>query len=329
MEAKVEKIENSEAYIKVIVDAEQMEKGMEKAYKQLVKKVNIPGFRKGRVPRPILEAHLGKEALYQDAMEFVIPAAYQEAVDKLNIQAIASPEFENIDIEDGLFKFDARVAVKPDIKLGNLEGLEISIPKFEVTEEHVDERLKVVQESYAQLQEKTDKPAENGDKLVIDFEGFIDEVPFPGGKGENYSLELGANVFVPGFEEQLIGVMTGEEKEVKVTFPEDYHADEVAGKEAVFKVKVNKIETKVLRALDDEFAQEVSQFDTMSELRQDLKESMQKMGEHQKKEAIKEAVIAKALERCEIPLAESVVREQIEKMKNQLEERMKMQGVSL
>ena len=330
MEAKLEKIENSEAYIAIEVDAEKFEEGMEKAYRKVVKQVGVPGFRKGRVPRPLLEAHYGKEILYQDALEVIVPEVYEEALEQLNIKALAQPEFDIDEIEDGKpFKFQVRVAVKPEFELVNLEGLEISIPYFQVTDQDVDNRLEEKRSRYAELSEKTEEPAEIGDTVEIDFEGFIDGEAFPGGQGSDYPLELGSNTFIPGFEEQLVGLKVGESKDVQVTFPADYHAEDLAGKDTVFKVNVKKIETKKMRELDDEFAQEVSQFDSLAELREDIKSGLEKMTEARKQEFIKQEVLAQAVGKCDIQAADAVVSVQLDRMLEQFGQRMAAQGLSL
>ena len=330
MEAKLEKIENSEAYIAIEVDAEKFEEGLEKAYRKVVKQVGVPGFRKGRVPRPLLEAHYGKEILYQDALEVIVPEVYEEALEQLNIKALAQPEFDIDEIEDGKpFKFQVRVAVKPEFELVNLEGLEISIPYFQVTDQDVDNRLEEKRSRYAELSEKTEEPAEIGDTVEIDFEGFIDGEAFPGGQGSDYPLELGSNTFIPGFEEQLVGLKVGESKDVQVTFPADYHAEDLAGKDTVFKVNVKKIETKKMRELDDEFAQEVSQFDSLAELREDIKSGLEKMTEARKQEFIKQEVLAQAVGKCDIQAADAVVSVQLDRMLEQFGQRMAAQGLSL
>lgn len=330
MEAKLEKIENSEAYIAIEVDAEKFEEGLEKAYRKVVKQVGIPGFRKGRVPRPLLEAHYGKEILYQDALEVIVPEAYEEALEQLNIKALAPPEFDIDEIEDGKpFKFQARVAVKPEFELGNLEGLEVSIPYFQITDQDVDNRLEEMRSRYAELSEKTEEPAEIGDTLEIDFEGFIDGEAFAGGQGSDYPLELGSNTFIPGFEDQLLGLKVGESKDIQVTFPEDYHAEDLAGKEAIFKVKIKKIETKKMRDLNDDFAQEVSSFDSLAELREDIKTNLEKMTEMRRQEFIKQEVLVQALGKCDIPAADSVVNTQLDHMAEQFGQRMAAQGLSL
>ncbi|CFX81965.1 Trigger factor [Syntrophomonas zehnderi OL-4] len=330
MSAKLEKIENSEAYLHIEVEAEVFEKGLQKAYKKVVKQVAIPGFRKGRVPRELLEAHFGKEILFEDALEYVVPDAYEKALEELNIDPIAQPEFDFEEIQDdNILKFNAKVAVKPDVKLGQLEGLEVNIPVFELKEEDVDARLEEMSARYAQLIEKVDEAADNGDTVNIDFEGFVDGEAFPGGTAENYQLVLGSGTFIPGFEEQIVGLKKGDSTDVKVDFPQDYHAAELAGQAAVFKVTVNKVESKQLRALDDEFAQEVSQFETIAELREDTRKNLQQMLETQKNNFLKEAVLDKALEGCEIEVPPAAVKMQINHMLTQFSDRLRMQGLSL
>ncbi len=330
MEAKLEKIESSEAHIEITVDAERMEEGFEKAYRKVVKEVSVPGFRKGRVPRQLLEAHYGKEVLFQDALEYIVPLAYEEALTMVEINPIAQPEFDIEDINPGEeLKFKAIVAVKPEVKLGDFADLEISIPQLTVKESDIDHRLEDMQQRYAEVGEKTEEPALLGDTVTIDFEGFLEGVAFEGGKGEDYPLELGSDTFIPGFEKQLVGLKLGETKDVEVSFPEEYHAEDLAGKSVVFKVLIKKIATKRLRDLNDEFAQEVSEFDTMEELKADVKKSLENVSAQQKKEMIQQAVIEKAVEKCEIELPKAVIKSQTENMMRQLEQRMSSQGISL
>lgn len=331
MEARLEKIEHSEAYIAVEVDAEQLEEGLQKAYLKVVKEVSLPGFRKGRVPRQLLEARFGTEILYQDAIEYIVPLAYEEAVKQLEIVPIAQPTFDIDEINIGeAFTFKARIPVKPEVILGDLEGIEISVPAFEVTDQDVENRINDMQTRYAQLVVKADdEAAVNGDTVYHDFEGFIDGVPFAGGKGENYPLELGSNTFIPGYEEQVVGVKTGEEKDVTVKFPEDYQSEELAGKEAVFTIKVNKIETKQIRDLDDSFVQEVSEFETVEELRGSIKQNLLEQAEGRKRDLMRQELLNQALQRCEIPVAEAVVKEHADIMLRQFEYRMNSQGLDL
>lgn len=331
MEARLEKIEGSEAHIQISVDAAKMEEGFEYAYRKVVKQVSVPGFRKGRVPRQLLEAHYGKEILYQDALEYIVPLAYAEALTMIDIDPIAQPEFDIEDINPGEdFVFKAIVAVKPEVKLGDFDGLEITIPVLEVKDSQVEQRLEDMQQRYAVVEEKNeDEIALLGDTVTIDFEGFIDGIAFEGGKGEDYPLELGSGSFIPGFEQQLVGLKLGEQKDVEVTFPDEYHAEDLAGKPAVFKVLIKKITTKRVRELNDEFAQEISEFDTMDELRADIKKNLETMRDNQRKEMIQQAVIDKAVGKCEIELPKAVIDVQTENMMRQLEQRMGSQGISL
>ncbi|MEA4923806.1 MAG: trigger factor [Syntrophomonadaceae bacterium] len=330
MDARLEKIEKSEAYVEIEIDAATLEEGLEKAYRKVVKQVNIPGFRKGRVPRDLLEAHFGKEVLYEDAMEFIVPDAYEKAIDNLDIKAIAQPEFDIGEINPGQnLIVKVKVAVKPEVKLGKLEGLEISIPAMEITEADVDRRLEDMRAHYAKLVEKTDSPSELGDTVNINFVGSIDDVPFEGGTGEDYQLELGSNTFIPGFEEQLVGLKAGDTADVKVTFPATYHAEDLAGKDAVFHTTINKVECKELRELDDDLAQEVSDFDTLEALRNDIRENLIKANEYRQKEFKQKEVLSRALELSEIELAPAAVDAQFQNMLSQFEQRIQAQGISL
>lgn len=331
MDARLGKIENSEAYIEIEIDAQMLEEAMEKAYRKVVKQVTVPGFRRGRVPRQLLEAHFGKEILFEDALEFVVPDAYDQALEQLNIEPIAQPEFEEIgEIAEGQpLKVNVKVAVKPDVKLGELEGIKVSIPKIEVTDKEVDQRLEDMRSRYARLVEKTDEPAAIGDTVKIDFEGSIDGVLFEGGTGEDYPLELGSHSFIPGFEEQLVGTNQGDVVEVKVTFPEEYHAQDLAGKDAVFKTTIKQIDSRELRTLDDAFVQEVSEFETVAELRQDVQKKLEEIAEHRKEEMINDEVISQALELCEIPVPHAVINMQVSAMLKQFEDRIATQGIKL
>lgn len=330
MVAKLEKIENSEAYLNIEVDTEKFEEGLEKAYKKVVKQVAIPGFRKGKVPRPLLEAHFGKEVLYEDALEFVVPDAFAAAIMELGLEPIAKPEYQFNTIEAGKpVEFSVKVAVKPEVKLGNMEGLQISIPKFEINEENVNEVLENMRLRYAESVEKTDEPAELGDALDIDFDGYVNEEPFAGGSAQDYRLVLGSNSFIPGFEDQLVGVKAGESKDVKVTFPEAYHAQELAGKDAVFKVAVKKVIGKKLRELNDEFAQEISEYETLEELKDNIRKDLQNTSESKKKNAIKSEIVNKIIDICELTISPTVIEEEVQHMMEQFDQRLQQQGFNL
>ncbi len=332
MSARLEKIENSEAYLEIEADAAAVEEGLEKAYRKVVKQVNIPGFRKGKVPRQFLEAHFGKEILFEDALEFIVPNAFEKALNELDIDPIAQPDFD-IDIEKlesgSPLPFKVKVAVKPEVILGDLEGLEISIPRFQVSEAEVDIRMDDMRTRYAQLVEKVEAPAEIGDTVVIDFVGTLNGEAFPGGSGQDYQLELGSDTFIPGFESQLVGMKAGEAKDVEVKFPDDYHAEDLKGKDAVFKTTVTKVETRALRELDDEFAQEISDFDTIEELKADVRDNLIKANEMRRNEAIKNEVVNKAVEASQIDIAPAVAEMQLDSILNQFEQRLGTQGISL
>ncbi|MDD2586882.1 MAG: trigger factor [Syntrophomonadaceae bacterium] len=330
MDAKLEKIENSEAHIEVQIDPETFEDGLQKAYHKVVKEVSVQGFRKGKVPREILEAHYGREILYQDALEHIVPNAFEDAVAKLEIEPIAQPEFEIDEIEGDSFNFKIKVAVKPEVTLGELDGLEVEVPEFEITEEDIERRVEEARSRYAQIVEKSpEEPAEQRDIVYIDFEGFVEGEAFAGGKGTDHALELGSNAFIPGFEEQLIGVKTGETIDVNVTFPEDYHSEELAGKDAVFKVTANKIQTRKKRELNNEWVQEVSQFETVEEYREDVKQSLLKIAETRKNEFVKQEIMHLALKRCEVPVADGAIHQQAKMMQQDFEERLGAQGLDM
>ncbi|HPF20864.1 MAG TPA: trigger factor, partial [Syntrophomonas sp.] len=299
-------------------------------YRKVVKQVTIPGFRKGRVPRELLEAHFGREILFEDAIEMIVPEAFEQALTELDIEPIAQPEFEIEEIkEDNILRFTAKVPVKPEVVLGQIEGLEVTIPILEMDDADVDRRMEDMANHYAELVEKTEEPAEMGDTATIDFEGFVDGVAFEGGKGEDYPLELGSQSFIPGFEEQVVGLKVGDTADVMVIFPETYQAEELAGKNAVFKVTVHRIETKQPRELNDEFAQEVSNFETIAELREDVQKSMQESMDNRRLGFIRDAVIAKALENTQVDVPGAIVRMQLQNMLNQFAEQLKMQGLSI
>jgi trigger factor len=330
MDARLEKIENSEAYLEIEVDGATVDEGLEKAFRKVVKQVNIPGFRKGKVPREFLEAHFGKEILFEDALEFLVPDAYEQALDDLKIEPIAQPDFDIGTIQAGQpLQIKVKVPVKPEVVLGQLEGLEVSIPLIEVTETDVARQLEEMRSRYARLVDKTDEPSEIGDTITIDFVGTIDGIPFPGGTSEDYPLELGSNTFIPGFEEQLLGLKVGESKDVLVAFPAAYHAEDLAGKDAVFQTTVKKIEHRELRELDDELAQEISDFDTIEELRNDIRANLVKANEIRQNGVKKKEVLAKAVELCNIDIAPAVAEMQFQTILSQFEQRMASQGIEL
>lgn len=330
MSAKWEKQEGNQGVLTVEVAKEEFDKALDQAFKKVVKQVTVPGFRKGKVPRRIFEARFGVEALYQDALDIILPQAYQKAVEETGIEPVDQPEVDIEQLEKGKnLIFKAVVTVKPEVKLGEYKGLEIPAKDFSVTDEQVQEELERIREWQAELIVVEDGKLENGDLAVIDFEGFIDGEPFEGGKAENYNLELGSNTFIPGFEEQLVGMAKGEEKEIKVTFPEEYHVEELKGKEAVFKVKVNEIKRKKLPELDDEFAKDVSEFETLEEFKADLRQKLEEQAKQEEENYKRDRVAEKAAEKAEIDIPQVMIDHEVEHMVQDFEQRLRFQGLDL
>lgn len=331
MSVNWEKKEGNQGVLTVEVDVETVNKGLEASFKKMVKKVNIPGFRKGKIPRPMFEKRFGVESLYADAVDFMLPEAYAEAVDKAGIFPVDQPEIDVVQIEKGKpFIFTAAVTVKPEVKLGEYKGLEVEKVETEVTEEDIDNELKTLQEKYAELILKEGEKAEEGDTVVIDFEGFVDGEAFEGGKAENYTIVLGSNNFIPGFEEQMIGMEAGGEKDIEVSFPEEYHAAELAGKPATFKVKVHEVKTKELPALDDEFAKDVDEeAESLDELKESIRKRLKESKEHEAKHKTEDTVIEKATDNAEIDLPEVMVKNEVERMVQEFVQRLSMQGMNL
>ncbi|CAM3944121.1 trigger factor [Mesobacillus thioparans] len=331
MSAKVEKREGNQTVLTIEVDAEKVNKGLDAAFQKVVKQINVPGFRKGKMPRQMFEKRFGVESLYQDAIDILLPEAYASAIDETGIEPVDRPEIDVEQIEKGKsLIFKATVTVKPEVKLGEYKGLEVEAFDTNVTDEEVDNELKAMQEKQAELVVKEEGTAENGDNVVIDFEGFVDGEAFEGGKAENYALELGSNSFIPGFEEQLVGTATGEEKDVEVTFPEEYHAAELAGKPATFKVKVHEIKGKELPALDDEFAKDADEeVETLEELKTKIKDRLAHDKSHQKEHFERDTVVEKAAANAEIEVPESMINTEIDRMVNEFEQRLQMQGMNL
>ncbi|MCB7069984.1 trigger factor [Caldibacillus sp. 210928-DFI.2.22] len=331
MSAKWEKLEGNQGKLTVEVDAETFNKALDQAFKKVQKQLNVPGFRKGRVPRQIFEQRFGVESLYQDALDIVLPDAYSNAIDETGIEPVDQPEIDIEQIGKGQsLIFTADVTVKPEVKLGEYKGLEVPKVNTEVTDEDVEAELKELQKRHAELVVKEDEPAEQGDTVVIDFEGFVDGEAFEGGKAENHSLEIGSDSFIPGFEEQLVGVKAGDEKEIQVTFPEEYHAEELAGKPAVFKVKVHEVKQLVLPELDDDFAVDVDdEVETLDALKEKIKNRLKDEKEHTAKHEVENAVIEKAAENAEIDIPEVMIDNEVERMVKEFDQRLQQQGLNL
>ncbi|SDZ05229.1 trigger factor [Evansella caseinilytica] len=331
MTVKWEKSEGNSGVLTVEVDSGRVDNALDQAFKKVVKKVNVPGFRKGKVPRPIFERQFGVESLYQDALDILLPQAYSSAVEEAGIEPVDRPEIDIEQMEKGQnLIFKATVTVKPEVKLGEYKGLEVEAEDTEVTDEDVEAEVKQLQERHADLVAVEDSAVENGDTVVLDFEGFVDGEAFEGGKADNYSLEIGSGQFIPGFEEQLVGAKAGEETEVNVTFPEDYHSEELAGKPALFKVKIHDIKRKELPELDDEFAKDVDEeVETLDELKKSLREKLQTSKEQAAEAKKRDAVIEKAAENAEIDVPEAMIETETDRMLQEFGQRLQAQGMSM
>lgn len=329
MTAKWEKQEGNEGVLTFEVSPEQFEKGLDEAFKKVVKTVQVPGFRKGKMPRKLFESRFGVESLYQDAIDAVLPQAYGAAIDETGIEPVDQPSIDVGDIERGnTVVFTANVIVKPEVKLGEYKGLEIDEQSTEVTDEEVNEALENLRQQQAELVVKEEGTVEDGDTAVIDFEGFLDGVAFDGGAGENHSLEIGSNQFIPGFEEQLVGKKSGEECEVKVTFPEDYHEESLSGKEATFKVTIHEIKAKEVPALDDDFAQD-QDVDNLEALKEKTKEDLQSAKDQESSNAKKDQIIELATENATVDIPQPMIDTEIETMVQEFEQRLQSQGMTL
>jgi len=329
--AKWEKKEGNEGELTINVSADQFDEALNEAYKKVVKTVSLPGFRKGRIPRNIFEKQFGVESLFQDAVDIILPSAYEEAINQTEIFPVDQPEVDIDQIEKGKeLIFKAVVTVKPEVKLGEYKGLEYEAEEVEVTDEEVDTALENLRQSQAELVLKEEGTVEDGDTVVIDFEGFINGEAFEGGKAENHSLEIGSEQFIPGFEEQLIGKSANEETEIKVTFPEDYQAEEFAGKDAVFKVTIHEIKHKELPELDDDFAQDVDEnVETLAELKEKKKEELLSSKELEAENKKRETLLLKASDNAEIDIPEVMVETELGNMLQEFEQRIQMQGMTL
>lgn len=331
MSVKWEKQEGNEGVLTVEVDAETFKTALDDAFKKVVKQVSIPGFRKGKVPRGLFEQRFGVEALYQDALDILLPVEYPKAVEEAGIEPVDRPEIDVEKIEKGeSLIFTAKVTVKPEVKLGDYKGLGIEKDDTAVTDEDVQNELKALQERQAELVVKEEGAVENGDTVVLDFEGFVDGEAFEGGKAENYSLEVGSGSFIPGFEEQLTGLEAGAEKDVEVTFPEEYHAEELAGKPAVFKVKIHEIKAKELPELNDEFAKDIDEeVETLAELTEKTKKRLEEAKENEADAKLREELVLKASENAEADVPQAMIDTELDRMLKEFEQRLQMQGMNL
>ena len=330
MSVQVEKLEKNMAKLTVEVPAEDVEKAIQGAYQKMKKSINIPGFRKGKAPRQLIEKMYGKEVFYNEAVDAMLPKAYSDAVEECGEEIVSYPKINVEQIESGKpFIFTAEVAVKPAVTLGEYKGIQVEKAPVEVTDEEIQAEVDKEREANSRTVTVEDRAVQKGDIATIDFEGFVDGVAFDGGKGENYDLEIGSNTFIPGFEDQLVGAEIGKELDVNVTFPEEYGAKELAGKAAVFKCKVNGIKVKELPEADDEFAQEVSEFDTLDAYKEDIKANLLKKKEEEAQRVKEDAVIGKIIEGAQMEIPEAMVEYQTQQMLDDFGRRMQSQGLSL
>ena len=329
MSVKVETLEKNMAKLVIEVSAEEFEKALQAAYNKNKSKISIPGFRKGKVPRQMVEKMYGPSFFYEDAANMLIPVEYDKAAAECGLEIVSRPVIDVEQIEKGkAFIFTAEVAVKPEVTLGEYKGIEVAKAEVEVTEEEVAAELEKEREKNARTISVEDRAVENGDMIMLDFEGFVNGVAFDGGKGENYPLTIGSNAFIPGFEDQLVGAKIGEEVEVNVTFPEEYQAKELAGCPAVFKCKVNEIKVKELPELDDDFAQDVSKFDTLAEYKEDIQAKLAANKADAAKRAKEDAVIEKIIENATMEIPEAMIDTQARQLVDEFAQRIQSQGLS-
>lgn len=330
MSVNVEKLEKNMAKLTVEVSAEDFEKAIQGAYLKQKNRINIPGFRKGKAPRVMIEKMYGAGIFYEDAANALIPEAYSNAVDECQETIVSRPSIEVVQIEKGKpFIFTAEVALKPEVTLGEYKGLEVPKSDLEATEEEIAGELRKEQENNSRTIDVDDRAVADGDKVTLDFEGFVDGEAFEGGKGTDYPLTIGSGSFIPGFEEQLVGAEIGVEKEVNVTFPENYQAKELAGKAAVFKCTVKKIEMKELPELNDEFAKDVSEFDTLEEYKADIKKNLEEKKADAAKRAKEDAAVEKAIENASMEIPDAMLETQVDQMLEDFSRRIQAQGLSI
>ena len=318
--------------MKLVIEttAEEFEKGLNEAYNKNKNKITIPGFRKGKAPRKMIEKLYGAEIFYEDAANAIIPEAYAQAAEESKLEIVSQPKIEVVELEQGKpFVFSAAVAVKPEVELGQYKGVEVTKVETEVTDEDVANELKKIQEQNSRTISVAERAVKDGDMTVIDFEGFVDGEAFEGGKGENYPLTIGSHSFIDNFEDQIIGMNIGDEKEINVTFPEEYHAEELKGKPATFKVKVNEIKEKQLPELDDDFAQDVSDFDTMDAYKESLVKQIADRKANEAKAKKEDEAMEKIIEAAKMDIPEAMVDTQVNRMAEDFARRLQQQGLSI
>lgn len=331
MNSKMEKLEKNVVKFDITVDESKFNEAVIKAYKKNRNRFNVPGFRKGKAPLNIIKSYYGVGVFYEDAANYCIDETYPEVVKENNINPVAYPEIDVVTLEEGKdFVYTAKVTVKPEVELGEYKGVEVQKVEYPVTDEDVENELKSSQEKNARIELKEDEEAvEKGNIAVIDFKGYIDDVAFEGGEGKDYSLEIGSGTFIGNFEDQLVGLKKGDKKDVVVTFPEDYGKEDLNGKEAKFEVEIKDVKVKELPALDDEFAKEISEFDTLAEVKADIKSKMEKANEEKAKVEFEDKVVDAVAENAKIDIPEVMVKSETDQMLKELENRLKYQGLDL
>ena len=330
MSLQVEKLEKNMAKLTIEVSADDLEKALQSAYMKQKNKISLPGFRKGKVPRQMIEKMYGAEIFYDDAANALIPKAYADAYDECELEIVSRPEIDVVQIEKGKpFIFTAEVATKPEVTLGEYKGLEVDKISTRVTQKEVDAKVQEEAEKNARTITVEDRPVQDGDEVILDFEGFVDGVAFEGGKGENYPLTIGSGSFIPGFEEQLVGAEAEKEVEVNVTFPEDYHAEDLKGKAAVFKCTIHEIKAKELPEIDDEFAAEVSEFDTLEEYKAVIKAKIKEQKASEGKTKQEDQVVEQAVKNAEYEIPKAMIETQALQMVEDFGQRIQSQGLTM
>ena len=331
MSIKIEKTDNkNELKLEFTIEAKKFDEAMKKVYVKSVKYFNIPGFRKGKAPMNVVEKYYGPEIFYEDTFNEVVPEEYEKELKENDIEAVSRPDIDIKQIGKGQdLIFTAVVQTKPEVKLGKYKGIEIKKKEYNVSDDDVEHELGHMAEKNARLVSIDDRPVENKDITVIDFEGFVDEKPFEGGKAEKYELTIGSNTFIPGFEDQIIGMKIGEEKDINVTFPEEYFSEELKGKPAVFKVKLHEIKKKELPELDDEFAKDTSEFDTLKELKESIKEKLEEENKKRAKYETEDEAIKKVCETVDIEIPSGMIETEIDNAVNEVKARLQYQGMTL
>jgi len=330
MNSKVEKLENNKVKIEITVPAAEFEVGIDQAFKKNASKINIAGFRKGKAPRNIIEKMYGKEIMYEDAFNIVAPDAYDKAIDENKLEVVSKPEVDITQIESGKdLIFTVEVYVKPEVKLGDYKGLKVEKKVYTVEDADIDAEIEAMRNKNSRLVAVEDRALENGDISNIDFEGFVDNVPFDGGKADNFELTIGSGQFIPGFEEQLIGMKISETREINVKFPDEYHSKDLAGKDSMFRVTLNSIKAKEVPALDDEFVKDVSEFDTLDELKADIKKKIEERNANRSKVELEDELFKTAAKNAEIDIPEPMIEHEVEHMVSEYNWRLQMQGMNL